>query len=126
MKSRRYGTSDSSQPPPLTDNESDIYSESEGDSETDDDSDFRPEGLDQAWDYSFKRKQNVWVMRSNRWWYGHVVRIKTDSSWSQDGVHYLVQYGGRFRAWFSPLEGVMKPNTRYIRQLLRGKGYLGK
>ncbi|OCH94218.1 hypothetical protein OBBRIDRAFT_789556 [Obba rivulosa] len=118
----RSGTSGSSELPPLTETESDTLIES--DDETDDDPDFRPEGLDQAWNYTFKRKERVWVMRNSRWWFGFVVLIKDSSSWTQDGIHYQVQYGGRFRAWFSPLEGAMKPNTPYIRRLLKEEGWL--
>lgn len=57
MKSKRSPDSSTSELPPLTDTESDTLIETED--EMEDDPDFRPEGLDQAWNYSFEVRHSV-------------------------------------------------------------------
>ncbi|KAI0668621.1 hypothetical protein C8Q78DRAFT_1045211 [Trametes maxima] len=133
------------QPPPSDDDhppnsdyedESSELSELDSDNPSEEESTPDTEGYDseetkfEEDDYDFHRRDSVWVKPkgTSTWYQGVITKIKqpTDSEplhLMKPGPSYLVvfrRYHTNLRAWFSPLEGNMKPDTPRVRALLQG------
>ncbi|KAI0641102.1 hypothetical protein C8Q79DRAFT_320712 [Trametes meyenii] len=81
-------------------------------------------------DHDFHRRDSVWVKPKGTltWYQGVITKIKQPTDLEplhvmKPGPLYLVvfrRYHTNLRAWFSPLEGSMKPDTPHVRALLQG------
>ncbi|KAI0638874.1 hypothetical protein C8Q77DRAFT_1045287 [Trametes polyzona] len=77
--------------------------------------------------YDYQRRDSVWVKPrgTSTWYQGVITKIKqpTEHPQQKRGPLYLVvfrRYHTNLRAWFSPLEGNMRPDTPRTRALLLG------
>ncbi|KAI0761178.1 hypothetical protein BD413DRAFT_592073 [Trametes elegans] len=75
--------------------------------------------------HEYQRRESVWVKPkpTSSWYQGTITKVSQPTAKSQRrGPLYLVvfrRYHTNLRAWFSPLEGNMKPDTPHIRALLQ-------
>ncbi|KAI0325026.1 hypothetical protein GY45DRAFT_1261661 [Cubamyces sp. BRFM 1775] len=76
--------------------------------------------------YEFRRRDSVWVKPkgTSTWYQGVITKVsQTPEPHEQKrGPIFLVvfrRYHTNLRAWFSPLEGNMKPDTPHVRALIQ-------
>ncbi|KAI0825336.1 hypothetical protein BC628DRAFT_1374659 [Trametes gibbosa] len=129
--------SDDDEHPPNTEPEECSSELSEMDSETSSDGESTPDTemydseetkYDEEECYEFQRRDSVWVQPrgTSTWYQGVITRIRQPTEPSQQrkrGLLYLVvfrRYHANLRAWFSPLEGNMRPDTPRVRALVHG------
>ncbi|KAI6043827.1 hypothetical protein EDC04DRAFT_535428 [Pisolithus marmoratus] len=84
-----------------------------------------PEELDEPWPYRFKSGDLAWVKStSGRWYHGKVVgQAKLGRTIQGEGLFWLVVFSSKFRKYFAPLNGEIKPDTRHTRKLLEDAGW---
>ncbi|KAK1224950.1 hypothetical protein PQX77_012099 [Marasmius sp. AFHP31] len=104
----------------------DIYSlgdPMESDSTSDE---LLPGHLDESWSYTFQAGESVWVKTAGgNWVRGKVTGEITRKGPTREkvGLYYPVRYGTKFRKYFAPLNGEIKPDTIHTRLLLQHAGY---
>ncbi|KAF9229841.1 hypothetical protein BS17DRAFT_772005 [Gyrodon lividus] len=91
-------------------------------------SETQPDELDEPWPYRFKSGEPVWVCASNgQWCRGKVIgQPKKGKTRSDEGLFWCVEFHivNRFRKWFAPLNGDIKPDTPHTYQLLEDAGWV--
>ncbi|KAI0369893.1 hypothetical protein BV20DRAFT_995950 [Pilatotrama ljubarskyi] len=77
--------------------------------------------------HDFEKRDRVWVKPrgTSTWYQGVITRIQqpTEPAQWRRGPLYLVvfrRYHTNLRAWFSPVEGNMKPDTPRVRAMVQG------
>ncbi|KAH9949491.1 hypothetical protein B0H21DRAFT_116963 [Amylocystis lapponica] len=103
----------------------DDLSEEFSDSSSETSGQRQPKDIDQPWSYMFEPDEPVWVRAGSTWFYGIIVRpapYQLAPSGKLKKASWIVDYDGDQQGRFAPLDGVMKPDTGHIRNLLRQKG----
>ncbi|KAI0932919.1 hypothetical protein AcW2_001402 [Taiwanofungus camphoratus] len=98
-------------------------SESESGSDESREIGSEPETIDEPWRYTFQPGDCVWVKAGSRWYSGKV-RKAVGSSKRPQVTLYVVIFRGNLKGPFVPEDGVIKPDTPHIRELLRADGWL--
>ncbi|KAI5990029.1 hypothetical protein F5J12DRAFT_499168 [Pisolithus orientalis] len=86
----------------------------------------KPDELDEPWPYRFKSGDLVWVKSTGgRWYHGKVVgQAKLGRTIQGEGLlFWLVVFSSKFRKYFAPLNGEIKPDTQHTRKLLKEAGW---
>ncbi|KAL0578827.1 hypothetical protein V5O48_003151 [Marasmius crinis-equi] len=87
---------------------------------------YFPEHLDDIWPYTFQAGESVWVKTAGgNWVRGKVTSdiTRKGATREKEGLYYPVKYDTKFRKYFSPLNGEIKPDTLHTRRLLERDGY---
>ncbi|KAL4069040.1 hypothetical protein J3A83DRAFT_4095477 [Scleroderma citrinum] len=84
-----------------------------------------PDELDEPWPYRFKSGDQVWVCTTGGNWHrGRVIgQAKRGRTRQGEGLFWLVLFNNKFRKYFAPLNGVIKPDAPHTRKLLEEAGW---
>jgi len=87
----------------------------------------QPSDLDEPWLYTFQAGDVVWIRTvGGNWHSGRVTgqSPRKGQTREKEGLFYPVVFNDKIRKFFAPLNGEIKPDTMYIRRLLKADGWL--